>query len=173
MVPVQHMMTSSNGNIFQVTGPLRGESTGFPSQRPVTRSFDVFFDLRLNKRLSKQIRRRWYETSSRSLLRTVTICAAHVFDWRANLRLTVFSEIIRMNAIVSIDYQYFCIVKPVCLVEIWWYESMACQHLLWYFFLGLFDRNIPMVLFSQWKFKWWIFLNNILITVQLLYHPIH
>ena len=27
----------------------------FPVQRPVTRSFDVFFDLRLNKRLSKQI----------------------------------------------------------------------------------------------------------------------
>ena len=26
---------------------------GFPSQRPVTQSFDVFFDLRLNKRLSK------------------------------------------------------------------------------------------------------------------------
>ena len=29
----------------------------FPSQRPVTRSFDVFFDLRLHKRLSKQLRR--------------------------------------------------------------------------------------------------------------------
>ena len=28
----------------------------FPSQRPVTRSFDVFFDLRLNKRLSKHSR---------------------------------------------------------------------------------------------------------------------
>ena len=28
----------------------------FPAQRPVTRSFDVFFDLRLNKRLSKQSR---------------------------------------------------------------------------------------------------------------------
>ena len=26
----------------------------FPAQRPVTRSFDVFFDLRLNNRLSKQ-----------------------------------------------------------------------------------------------------------------------
>ena len=26
----------------------------FPTQRPVTQSFDVFFDLRLNKRLSKQ-----------------------------------------------------------------------------------------------------------------------
>ena len=26
----------------------------FPSQRPVTQSFDIIFDLRLNKRLSKQ-----------------------------------------------------------------------------------------------------------------------
>ena len=26
----------------------------FPAQRPVTRRFDVFFDLRLNKRLTKQ-----------------------------------------------------------------------------------------------------------------------
>ena len=46
------MMTSSNGNIFCVTGPLRGEFTG-PTQRPVTRSVDFFFDLRLNKRLGK------------------------------------------------------------------------------------------------------------------------
>ena len=51
------MMKSSNGNIFRVTGPLCGEFTGpgeFPSQRPVTRSFDVFFDQRMYKRLSKQ-----------------------------------------------------------------------------------------------------------------------
>ena len=47
-------MTSSNGNIFRVTSPLCGEFTGpgeFPAQRPVTQSFDVFFDLRPNKRL--------------------------------------------------------------------------------------------------------------------------
>ena len=40
------IMTSSNGNIFRVTGPLCGEFIGpgeFPTQRPVTRSFDVFF----------------------------------------------------------------------------------------------------------------------------------
>ena len=37
---------------------------GFPSQRPVTRSFDVFLYLRLNKGLSKQSRRRWSETPS-------------------------------------------------------------------------------------------------------------
>ena len=51
------MMKSSNANIFRVTGPLCGNSpvTGeFPAQRPMTRGFDVFFDLRLNKRLSKQ-----------------------------------------------------------------------------------------------------------------------
>ena len=41
----------------------------FPSQRPVTRSFDVFFDLCLNKQLSKQSKRWWFETPSRSLWR--------------------------------------------------------------------------------------------------------
>ena len=60
-------MTSSNGNIFRVTGPLCGEFSGpgeCPAQRPVTRSFDVFFDLRLNKRLSKQWWGWWFETPS-------------------------------------------------------------------------------------------------------------
>ena len=38
---------------------LAGE---YSSQRPVTRSFDVFFDLRMNKRSSKQSRRRWFVT---------------------------------------------------------------------------------------------------------------
>ena len=63
-------MTSSNGNIFRVTGPLCGEFTGpgeFPTKRPVTRSFDVFFDLRLNKRLSKQPWGWWFELPSWSL----------------------------------------------------------------------------------------------------------
>ena len=46
--------------------PVHG---GFPSQRPVTRSFDIFFDLRLNKRLSKQLWSWWFETSSGSLWR--------------------------------------------------------------------------------------------------------
>ena len=34
----------------------------FPAQRLVTRSFDVFFDLRQNKRLSKQSWGWWFET---------------------------------------------------------------------------------------------------------------
>ena len=37
--------------------------------RPVTRSVDVFFELRVNKRLSKLSGSRWYEAPSRSLWR--------------------------------------------------------------------------------------------------------
>ena len=69
------MMTSSNRNIFRVTSLLalcegKSPATGkFPSRRPVTRSFDVFFDLCLNKRLSKQPRGWWFETPLRPLWR--------------------------------------------------------------------------------------------------------
>ena len=63
---IRPMATSSNGNIFRVTGPLCAGNppvTGeLPSQRPMTQSFDVFFDLGLNKRCSKQSKRRWFET---------------------------------------------------------------------------------------------------------------
>ena len=46
--------------------PVTGE---FPSQRTVTRSFNVFFDLRLNKVLSKQSSGWLFQTPSRSLWR--------------------------------------------------------------------------------------------------------
>ena len=50
-------MTLSNGIIFHFCA-ITGE---FLSQRPVTRRFYVFFDLRLNKWLSKQSRCQWFE----------------------------------------------------------------------------------------------------------------
>ena len=56
-------------NPFERHWPLCGEFTGFHSQRPVTRRFCASFDLRLNKRLSQQYRRWWFETPSRSLWR--------------------------------------------------------------------------------------------------------
>ena len=59
-------MTTSNENIFCVTGHLCGESGEFPAQRPVKRSFDVFY-LRLNKRLSKQWWGWWFKTPSHPL----------------------------------------------------------------------------------------------------------
>ena len=48
---------------------VRGIHRGFPAQRPVTRIFDVFCDLRLNKRLSKQSWGWWFETLLRTLWR--------------------------------------------------------------------------------------------------------
>ena len=74
------MMTPSNWNIFHVTVPWWGESPvtgGFPSQMPVTRSFDVINYLRLNKRLNKRSRHRWFETQTRPLWR-------HCIDTRNN-----------------------------------------------------------------------------------------
>ena len=65
----------------------------FPVQKSVTRSFDVFFDLRLNKRLSKQSWGWWFETLSRPLWRHCNVlricmiflaynkrCASHRLD---------------------------------------------------------------------------------------------
>ena len=56
------------GSFSALLGLCEGNSPvigGFPSQRPVTRNYDVFFDLRLDKRLRKQSRRRWFETPLR------------------------------------------------------------------------------------------------------------
>ena len=47
-----------------INSSVNGE---FPTQRPVTRSFDVFYDLRLNKRFSKLWRGWWFETRSCTL----------------------------------------------------------------------------------------------------------
>ena len=70
--PVLCMMTSSNGNIFRVTGHLCGEFTGHRGI-PRTKASDAelwcYLDLHLNKRLSKQSWGWWFETLSRSLWR--------------------------------------------------------------------------------------------------------
>ena len=76
---------------------------GFPSQRPVTQSFDVFFDQRPNKRPSKQSRRRRIETPSRSLWRHFNVCVGcvgvgvevgghHIWDALYQKRLGPFSN---------------------------------------------------------------------------------
>ena len=64
----RHQMETFSALLALCAGysPATGE---FPSQRPVTRSFDVFFDLRLNKSWSKQSWGWWFETPSRSLWR--------------------------------------------------------------------------------------------------------
>ena len=70
----RHRMETSSALLALCAGnsPVTGE---FPSQRPVTRNFGVFFDLRLNKRLSKQWWGWWFETPSCPLWRHCNILA--------------------------------------------------------------------------------------------------
>ena len=66
------MMTSWNGHISALLAICAGNSTvpgEFPAQRPVTQSFDIFVDLRPNKRVSKQSWGWWFETPSCTLWR--------------------------------------------------------------------------------------------------------
>ena len=64
----RHQMETFSALLVLCAGnsPVTGE---FPAQKPVTQSFDVLFDLRLNKRLRKQWWDWWFETPSCPLWR--------------------------------------------------------------------------------------------------------
>ena len=53
------------------------------AQRPVTRSFIVFFDLHLFKRLNKQLKGWWFERPSHPLWRHRNDIGRHIFKWVA------------------------------------------------------------------------------------------
>ena len=69
----RHQMETLSALLALCVGnsPVPGE---FPLQRPVTRSFDVFFDMRPNKRLSKQSWGWWFETPLHPLWRHCNVC---------------------------------------------------------------------------------------------------
>ena len=68
MIIERHEMETFSALLAICAGnsPVPGE---FPAQRPVTRSFNIFFDLRLNKLLSEQCLGWWFETPLRPLWR--------------------------------------------------------------------------------------------------------
>ena len=77
------MITSSNGNIFRVTGPLCGEFTG-DRWIPLTKASDA--QLWWANGLNKQSRRWWFETLSCSLWHHCNVeftrhwCRSSLFD---------------------------------------------------------------------------------------------
>ena len=77
-----HHHQCSKGNISVLLALCEGippVTGGFPSKRLVTLSFDIFFYLRLRKRLSKHSRRWWIEMSSPSLWRHNNAPHNHIF----------------------------------------------------------------------------------------------
>ena len=65
----------------------------FPTQRPVTQSFDVFFDLRLNAWLSKQSWDWWFETPSRPLWRHSNDICRRQRQWTIKALLTTLTAV--------------------------------------------------------------------------------
>ena len=106
--------------------PVSGE---FPAQRPVTRCFDIFFDLRLNKRLSKQSWGWWFETLSCPLWRQ---CNVHLIGryqptrHGTNLKLHMFSP-----RLLRLWFRIICIDKMAD--EIW--RNIAALRVLIHTFL--------------------------------------
>ena len=98
------MMTSSNGNIFRVTGHLCGEFTS-------DADLWCFFDLRLNKRLNKQSWGWWFETPSRSLSRHCNaIHALHLIKHAPSsaLQCFVWFMLLVLNELSSDDSEASC-----------------------------------------------------------------
>ena len=106
--------------------PVSGE---FPAQRPVTRSFDVFFDLCPNKRLSKQSWCWWFETpSAGSLWRhsNVPRCfsrSSYATLYKLNQRWLIIS-------LALIRYQQIKIQNRSYSWEAsWWYHLQSHSHI--------------------------------------------
>ena len=80
-----HQMETFSMLLAFCTGnsPVTGE---FPTQRPMTQSFDVFFDLRLNQQLSKQLRRQCFEMPSPSLWCHCNVIIHVDFVWTIMVR---------------------------------------------------------------------------------------
>ena len=121
---LKSMMTSSNGTFSALLAICAGNSpvTGeFSAQRPVTRSFDVFFDLRLNKRLRKQSWGWCFETLSRPLWRHCVIISFIIAQ--VLLILVLFSaKCLLLIVIFRIAYSLsFCIPCTICpcILYIW------------------------------------------------------
>ena len=147
--PPPDMMTSSNGNIFRVTGHLCGE---FPAQRPVTRNFDVFFDLRLNKRLSKQSWGWWFETLSRPLLRHCNGTTAGLLTIQhSDMHITkvVRTRVYKLvNADLEIDLTKFDFPSGNQRVKL---DKFADKHNITLFSIVNKSNSIP----SSWRMQQW------------------
>ena len=101
--PWRHQMETYSALLALCAGnsPVSGES---PAQRPVTRSFGVFIDPRLNKRLSKQSGGWWFETLSRVTVIYISECEnGFIVNWTSLIQMTAY-RLIPSNAVHVIEF---------------------------------------------------------------------
>ena len=105
----------------QVTGE-------FPSQRPVTRNFDVFFDMRLNKRLSKQSWGWWFETLSHPLWRfSNETCPISLKKIKSMGEVQDFNN----SSALAMELLWYC-TKPSKYEVLLWFEGVVLQWFMQY-----------------------------------------
>ena len=133
----------------------------FPSQRPVTQSFDVFFELCLNKRLSKLSTRRWFETPSRSLWHHCNepmFIRYHRHPTRCNFTENGHSMLIKLSFKIKF-------VKILCICQGQWFHGKRRHGEVQSHFNTLRRQNGRH--FADDIFKW-IFLNeNVWISIKI------
>ena len=94
--------------VYAGNSPVTGE---FPAQRPMTRIFDIFFDRRLNKRLSKQSGGWWFETPLRPLWHHCNTCLSRLFHTPAimeivkvDLKAKITISIMKLDDLLTVRY---------------------------------------------------------------------
>ena len=98
--------------LYAGNSPVTGE---FPSQRPVTRSVDVFFDLCLNKQLSEPSWGWWFGAPSRSL-------------WRhCNANKHFSREVLGSTTRWFLCYWWVCLLTLITPYAL--YLLIACKHI--------------------------------------------
>ena len=93
--------------------PVTGE---FPAQRPVMRSFDVFFHLHLNKQLSKQSWGWWFETSSHPLW-------CHCNETEETNKTSLCNHVCNINKLSKLHFLSSKARKSFCCVSIQSYSN--------------------------------------------------
>ena len=118
----RHQMETFSALLALCAGnsPVTGE---FPSQRPVTQSFDVFLGLCLNKRLSKHSRDWWFDFfrmhKRNGLKFDMQMYADCIFNC---LHLVMFCWF-------SSFWRYFDLVKQVKIAVLWQFLGNALKEL--------------------------------------------
>ena len=103
-----------------------------PERRPMTRGFDVFFDLCLNKRLSKQSWGWWFETPSRPLWRHRNECLESSRDCLGLIIIIILIiAIIIIVVIIVIVIIFSVIIIIVIVVVIILIITAMSSSLLW------------------------------------------
>ena len=118
--------------------PVIGE---FPAQRPVTLGFDVFFDMRLNNRPSKQSWSWWFETQSRPLWRHCNVPALKWQCWAWPMTMHEYSNSWFMCSL-KLSKLFFVLWRLLEIKKCWTSHYDAVLFLWGFFVLFILENSI-------------------------------